>query len=27
VIGNALSLEDQRAKLRRIVETATTVWA
>jgi 5-methyltetrahydropteroyltriglutamate--homocysteine methyltransferase len=27
VLGNALSVEDQRAKLRTIVETAAVVWA
>jgi 5-methyltetrahydropteroyltriglutamate--homocysteine methyltransferase len=27
VVGNALSVEDERAKLRTIVETAATVWA
>ncbi len=27
IIGNALSLDDERAKLRTIVETAATVWA
>ena len=27
VVGNALSSEDQRAKLRTIVETASAVWA
>ena len=26
-IGNAISVEDQRAKLRMIAETAATVWA
>jgi 5-methyltetrahydropteroyltriglutamate--homocysteine methyltransferase len=26
VLGNALSTEDQRAKLRTIVETAAAVW-
>jgi 5-methyltetrahydropteroyltriglutamate--homocysteine methyltransferase len=26
VIGNAISVEDQRAKLRTIVQTAATVW-
>ena len=26
IIGNALSLDDQRAKLRSIVETAAIVW-
>ncbi len=27
VVGNALSVEDERAKLRTIAETAATVWA
>jgi 5-methyltetrahydropteroyltriglutamate--homocysteine methyltransferase len=27
VLGNALSTEDQRVKLRTIVETAEAVWA
>ncbi len=27
ILGNAISVEDQRAKLRTIVETAATVWA
>jgi 5-methyltetrahydropteroyltriglutamate--homocysteine methyltransferase len=26
IIGNALSLDDERAKLRTIVETAAIVW-
>jgi len=26
IIGNALSLDDERAKLRSIVETAARVW-
>ncbi|HSI97883.1 MAG TPA: hypothetical protein VK926_05930, partial [Gaiellaceae bacterium] len=26
VLGNALSVEDQRAKLRTIAETASVVW-
>jgi 5-methyltetrahydropteroyltriglutamate--homocysteine methyltransferase len=27
VLGNALTVEDERAKLRRIAETAEAVWA
>jgi 5-methyltetrahydropteroyltriglutamate--homocysteine methyltransferase len=26
VLGNALTVEDERAKLRTIVETAAAVW-
>jgi 5-methyltetrahydropteroyltriglutamate--homocysteine methyltransferase len=27
IIGNAISVEDERAKLRMIVETAVAVWS